>query len=307
MKRPLLPFWRWWQCLLRAATTYQEQRRQTKQQQQKAMREDSAALKVAVMPTMDCLPIYLAKERRLFDTLGVDIRLKHYMAQMDCDTAFERGRVEMMMTDLVRAERLRTRGMKIDYLSATPLSWQLFTGHNARVKEVKQLEEKMIGMTRFSATDLMADLAADSGKVKPERLFKIQVNDLRTRVQMLRNQQIDAAFLPEPQATEARQAYARALTDSRRQDLRFGVIAVNQQTTTGKERAKQIDAFKKAYNQAVDSITKNGIARYRPLIVKYMHVDQCVADSIKSYHFEHIAPPREQDIQKAKKWYERNR
>jgi len=307
MKRPILLILTIAAIVAACGNSYQEQRRLTQQQRKQALRSDSAALKIAVMPTLECLPIYIAKERRLFDTLGVDIRLKPYMAQIDCDTAFERQRVELCVTDLVRAERLRTRGMQIEYLTSTTLAWQLFSGHNARVKQMKQLDEKMIGMTRFSATDLLADLAADSGKIKPERLFKIQVNNVKTRVQMLRNQQIDAAFLPEPQATEAKLAYARTIGSSKAQDLQLGVIAINKKITTGKERTKQIEAFKKAYNQAVDSIRKKGIAHYKPLILKHMYVDQQTADAIKDYPYQHITPPREQDIQKAKKWYERNR
>ena len=46
-------------------------------------RIDSLAFKTAVTPTIDCLPVFVAKETRLFDTLGVDVRLKQMNAQMD--------------------------------------------------------------------------------------------------------------------------------------------------------------------------------------------------------------------------------
>ena len=66
--------------------SYEESKRLTRQQRLKLWREDSAAFKVAVMPTLDCLPVFVAKERQLFDT-AVDIRLKQFNAQMDVDTA----------------------------------------------------------------------------------------------------------------------------------------------------------------------------------------------------------------------------
>lgn len=46
-------------------------------QRQKQVRADheayEAAFKVGVMPTMDCLPIYLLKDSLLYDTTKVDI------------------------------------------------------------------------------------------------------------------------------------------------------------------------------------------------------------------------------------------
>ena len=71
--------------------SYEETKQLTKKQRMEAARKDSAALKVAVMPTLDCLPLYVAQHYNLYDTLRGGVRLKYYKAQMDCDTAMERG------------------------------------------------------------------------------------------------------------------------------------------------------------------------------------------------------------------------
>ncbi len=56
----------------------------------------------SVMPTLDCLPVYLAYEDSIFLKQGVTVHLYRYNAQMDCDTAIARKRVEGTVTDLVR-------------------------------------------------------------------------------------------------------------------------------------------------------------------------------------------------------------
>ena len=104
--------------LFSCGQSYEETKRQTRAQRLRQAREDSAALKVAVMPTLDCLPVYLAKDHHLFDTV-VDIRLKHFTAQMDVDTALMNKRVEVGVTDLVRAERMKHQGDSLRYLTAT--------------------------------------------------------------------------------------------------------------------------------------------------------------------------------------------
>ena len=79
---------------------------QTQGQQQTT---NDSTLRIAVMPTLDCLPLYVADAAGLFDEANLKVRLVKYTAQMDCDTAILRGRVQGVFTDLVRAERMRQK------------------------------------------------------------------------------------------------------------------------------------------------------------------------------------------------------
>ena len=71
---------------------------------------DSLALKVAVMPTMDCLPLFYAQRCGIFHQLNLDVRLLKYDAQMDVDTAIVNGHADVAYTDLIRAALLQSRG-----------------------------------------------------------------------------------------------------------------------------------------------------------------------------------------------------
>ena len=97
--------------LMACGQSYEETKRLSREQRLEAWRKDSAALKVAVLPTLDCLPLFVAQHYQLFDTLNGGVRLKFYHSQIDCDTAIERGRVEGAISDLVRAMRINNRGM----------------------------------------------------------------------------------------------------------------------------------------------------------------------------------------------------
>ena len=89
--------------------SYEEKRRITRAEQIRLAKADSAALKVGVTPTLDCMPVFLAKEHHLFDTLGVDIRPKLFTAHLDIQDRLEKGKLEAGFTDLVRAERMMKR------------------------------------------------------------------------------------------------------------------------------------------------------------------------------------------------------
>ena len=267
------------------------------------MREDSAALKVAVLPTMDCLPLYVAKERGFFKAQGVDVRLKRFTAQMDCDTAIERGRVEGVVSDLVRTERMQKNGTPLRYVAATNAYWQLVTRRNARIRELNQLDDKMVGMTRYSATDLLTDAAVDSAKLKTERVFRIQINDVNIRLRMLVGNELDAMLLTEPQAVQARLQKHRVIQDSRSLDLQLGVLAFSEKALENSKRQKQLEAFLKGYNQACDSLTHYGLKYYRDVAEKYYDVKGAALDSLsKSMTYVHAAAPRQQDVERAKQW-----
>ena len=282
--------------------SYEETKRLTRAQRLKLLREDSAALKIAVMPTLDCLPVFLAKDHQLFDT-AVDIRLKQFSAQMDVDTALMNKRVELGVTDLVRAERMMKGGTPIDYLTSTNAYWQLITNRMARITDLKHLDDKMLAMTRYSVTDLLGDLVVDSAKLKPERVFRIQINDVNVRLKMLENNEMDALLFTEPQASQARLMKHKVLFDTRKQDMQMGAIVVRSKGMDDKNRRRQLEAFVKGYNEACDSINQYGVGHYRDLLTKYYHTNREVVDSVlDKVRFGKIAKPRQADIERAQKW-----
>ena len=289
--------------LIACGQSYEETKRQNRQQRREAMRRDSAALKIAVMPTLDCLPLYVAEYYQLFDTINGGVRLKYFKAQIDCDTAIERKRVEGSVTDLVRALRIARKGMPLRYVAATNAYWQLIANHNSRIHQLKQLDDKMIAMTRFSVTDMLSDLIVDSMKLRDEHVFRVQMNDLNVRMQMLQNNEMDAFFFTEPQATMARNAKNPVLLDTRTLDMQMGVIVFREKEMRRPERHKQLDLFVKAYNAACDSINKYGVKQYRDLIVKKCGVENAVVDSLpKDINYRHAIGPRQKDIDVVEKW-----
>ena len=282
--------------------SYEETKRITRAQRLKALREDSAALKVAVLPTLDCLPIFLAKDYQMFDT-AVDIRLKQFTAQMDIDTALANRRVEVGVSDLVRVERLKKQGDSLRYLTATNAYWQLVSNRGARITDLKHLDDKMLAMTRYSVTDLLGDIAVDSAKLKSERVFRIQINDVNVRLKMLENNEMDALILTEPQASVARMLKHKVLLDTRKLDMQMGVIVTQWKDMDGEARAKQLRVFMRGYNKACDSINQYGISNYALLVAKYCHVKPEALQQIsKDLKFHHIALPREEDVNRAKAW-----
>jgi len=246
------------------------------------VKADTTVLYLAVTPTLDCLPLFVAKDQGLFSHEGVKVSLKMYQAQMDQDTALLRHHVEGLTTDRERMKWLQQQGTAVSEVATTTLKWQLISNKTARIKLLRQLDDKMVAMTRFSATDRLMNWAIDSVGLKQERVFRIQVNDVGVRLGMLENGIMDAMLLPEPQATQARLGGHYVIFDTDSLGWHLGVIAFTQQAMADTMRQRQIEAFLKVYNAACDTIRQNGLKRYRDIIVSTCHARPQTVDSIRT-------------------------
>lgn len=250
------------------------------------------AYKIAVMPTMDCLPAYLLKDSLLYDTAKVDIRLCWFNAQMDCDTAMIGGSVQAAFSDLVRTERLKHRNkVLMHYLTDTNLNWQLIADKDSKLKQLSDLSDKIVAMTRFSGTDLLTDMAVKKAKPKYQ-VFRVQINDVLVRLAMLQNHEIDAYWFAEPQITKALSADNNSLFNSEDAGVHLGVVAIMDKVRRQDEEA----AFAAAYDKAVEQINKNGVKYYSALIQKYMKVDESVVRALPDIKYTKIGPPRKANL-----------
>ena len=250
------------------------------------------AYKIAVMPTMDCLPAYLLKDSLLYDTVKVDIRLCRFNAQMDCDTAMIGGSVQAAFSDLVRTERLKHRNkVLMHYLTDTNLNWQLIADKGSKLKKLSGLSDKIVAMTRYSGTDLLTDMVVKKAKPKYQ-VFRVQINDVFVRLAMLQNHEIDAYWFSEPQVAKALSADNNSLFNSEDTGVHLGVVAIMDKI----RRQDEEIAFAEAYDKAVDQINKHGVKYYSDLIQKYMKVDEAVVRALPDIKYTKIGPPRKADL-----------
>ena len=286
-------------CLASCGQTYRQKQRLSRAECLELARRDSAALKVAVTPTMDCLPLFVAAEDSLFQRGGVDVHLKPVTSKTDCDTLLRGGGAEGAVADLVMVEHLKRQRLPMRCVAATNAYWQVVSNRLARIRELRQMSDKMIAVSPFAASAYVADMAVR--RAKPKNLvYRIQMGSMNLRLKMLLNNEIDVAVLPEPQATAARLRHNPVLLDSRDLGVTLGVLAFTEKALQSKGRQKQIELFLKVYNQAVDSINKRGTAHYAKIIEKYTGADATTVRALPKSTFTHAAPPRQADVARAK-------
>ena len=273
-------------------------------EQHRRTQQDSATLQIAVMPTIDALPLFVADSTGLFDEQKVKVKLR-YMTQIDAQEAMKQHKIHGAVTELVRAERMQQQGTALHYATVTNASWQLIANRLSRVQRVDQLGDKMMAITRYSVLDYLGNVVVDSAKPK-QTVYRVQINDVNIRLMMLLNNEMDAEWLPEPQATVARMAHHPVLGTSQGRNFVPGILAFTAQTWQNADRRKQIEAVMRAWDKACDEINKNGLAQYANIIAQCCSVKTDAVQHLPRTTFTKSQPPRQQDIDQARnvKWHD---
>ena len=261
--------------------------------------DSTSMLRIGVLPTLDALPFFVAKEQGMFDRENIDVALVPFNSAIDIDTALVGNSIDMAFTELVRTEKIKADGKDtLRYLTATELNWSLISNKAARINNLNQFGDKMVAMTRWSATDLLTNRVFDAVKTKAQ-VYSVQINDLDVRLKMLLNNEMDAVWLPEPQATVAVCAGHKRLLTSEKYKDKFGVIAFKPHKK-GKKTDIPENELKKVYSMACDTINKYGVKAYAKEIAKYCHVSEDVVKDIPKIVYAHAEQPLEKTVLTAK-------
>lgn len=240
---------------------------------------DSTQLTIAVLPTVDCLPLYVADSLGLFDSLGVHVQLLTYEAAMDADTAFQRGCADGCVTDLVKATTWCSMGDSLRVILCGDINLSLVTAHTARIREVKSLKEKILGVTRNSVVDYTVDQMLATNGMIPKDLNRPQINNIYLRQRMVEQNQYDGALLPEPYASLSVAHGAKRILTTAELPHTNPLLALAFRDTVIHSRPVDLHKVAQAYNLAVDYINTHRSNPHNHLL-HFLPLSQTVPDTI---------------------------
>ena len=258
---------------------------------------DTTVLRVAVMPAINCLPVFYAERTGLADSLGLEMELLRYQAQMDIDTAITFGHADIAYTDLIRIAKLNKAKVTLSAFASCDEPISLISLKTKRVKQVNQMKEQMIAVSRLSATDYWCDRLLDSTRTSYDDIYRPQVNDVRLRAEMLRQGLIDAAMMGEPYATWMTMLGHKRLFLSKGKQPQLYAWANISATK------KQQKIFHDILKEATEQLGKpSEAALLRDILKQEYQLPPAVVDSIELQPVRQTSAVRPADTEEAEKW-----
>jgi len=242
---------------------------------------EKSSLTVAIQPSVDAAPYWMAQDLGYFEAEGLHVKMTlaaNPGASRDKAISGEADLSELTYPTFFLAVKggaeLR---LVADGTAARPKSNVLITVPNSPVKSVNDLPGKRIGITSNSSTSqLLTQEVMTAHGLDYKKVNWVQLG-LRDMAAALKNNQIDAAYQPEPYATAAaRTVGASAFIDvagrgTSTEDFPvLGYVATRKWT---EENPKTMAAFQRAMLKASLDAEANR-ARWEPLVVKYATVDE---------------------------------
>ncbi len=239
---------------------------------------------------LDALPIYVAQSRGLLADEDIELVLVPFSAQMDIDTALVGGSVDGAFTDLVRVRSLYERdSLRLSVVTSTAAQWSLIGNQSARLTSLSSMGDKMVAMTRFSATDYLTDKAFEKVKMNAP-YFKVQINNVELRLKMLSNDEMDAAWFPEPYATRALLEGHTLLCKSDDYAAGLGVLALRSAFVEQHGGQALVSRIAEIYSMACDTINKYGIEHFGDELQLYCGIDSAIVSHLPECTFAPAAP-----------------
>lgn len=189
--------------------------------------------------------------------MGLNVKTVVYQSQMDAEQSVINGKSIGCATDLFRTALLQSQKAPLRYLFSTNREWELIANKKLRISKISQLNDRIIGITRHSTIDFLSDFLTTQLK-KDQLILRSQINNVDTRLQMLENAQIDAAFLPVQRAFSARKRGHTLLPVNKSKYDRLSGFAVSAKWTASKENLDKARLISKGYDMAVAKLQKGG-------------------------------------------------
>jgi NitT/TauT family transport system substrate-binding protein len=220
---------------------------------------EPVTLKIAVLPVLDTLPMYVAQQEGLFEARGVKVEFIPVGSAPERDQLVSAGQADGMVNEILSAmffNRDQVQVQVVRYAQAASSDSALFSivasGKND-IDQIAELKGVEIGVSQGTVIEYLTDrlLQAEGFSVADVRVVAVPKIDLR--MSLLNSGELKAGMLPEPLTSLAVLQGGRVVLDDRlHPEYSFSTISFRKAVIDRHPEA--IRGFLAAIEEATDRI-----------------------------------------------------
>ncbi|MDR2050566.1 MAG: ABC transporter substrate-binding protein [Deltaproteobacteria bacterium] len=261
---------------------------------------EAQVLRLGVMPSMDYLPLAVARREGRLDER---IEIVRFYSANERDSALQSRSLDGTVTDLTGALLYRAGGYDLKITSRCDAPFYIVAGAGTGIASLEELKGRSIAVSRHTVIDFCVDMALLLAGLSPEDVKKVEINRIPLRFEMLRNGRVEATGLPDPLATMARAAGDHILADSGSMGFSVTGIVFSQQAIDSK--ADLIARLYQAYAYGVEYLKKHTIADVADILKAEMGFTDDILPHSRLTVYAPAAAPAPEDLGMSAAWLKR--
>lgn len=265
-----------------------------------SVNKNMGSLTIGVLPDVDSIPLIIAEHKGYFKEEGIDVKIEHFKSALDRDTALQTGNIDGAVSDMLAAVFLNDNGFNVKITSKTDGSYKLISGRSSNIDSINQTEGKSIGISKNTIIEYLTDRILKDFKISINKVNKVAVPKIPTRLEMLNNGKLDMATLPEPLASVAIAEGGLQLSSSNELNINPGVILFTDKAISAK--SEEIKAFYRAYNKAVEYLQNEKLENFVEVLVNKAGFPEAIKDVLILPNYSKASLPPEKEFIEVLDW-----
>ncbi|MFS0660453.1 MetQ/NlpA family ABC transporter substrate-binding protein [Niallia alba] len=261
-------------------------------------KNSSKKITFGLIGSIDAIPMIIAEEQGYFQKHDVNVELQTFKSAKDRDAAFQGGNLDGIISDLIAISLYNEAGFDVKITGSTTGSFVFLS--NPSITDIHDLKGKNVIVSKNTSIEYTLDKALESVGLTAEDITKEEVPSIPTRLELLKNNQADAAVLPEPFVTMGLHAGLNELTSTDALNLDPFITAFTQESI--EKKGSEIIAFYKAYDEAVDYLNTHAIDEYMDIVIEKIGYPEDLKNQIELPTFRKNSLANEEDIISAFDW-----
>ncbi len=221
--------------------------------------QEDPTLKIAVLPILDALPMYVADAQGYFKDAGIQVDFVPVASAAERDQIMQAGQADGMINDLIStvfynkdAQKIAVTRFARTALPDAP-EYSILAAKDSGITKPQDLKGVEIGISQGTVIDYTTQRLLENAGLQAADIKTTNVPKIPDRLQLLSEGKMKAATLPEPFATLAEQSGAIRVVDDRSLSS-VGTSEISFNVNTLKSKPETVKKFLAAIEKATADV-----------------------------------------------------
>jgi NitT/TauT family transport system substrate-binding protein len=263
-------------------------------------------LRIGVLPITDVVPFYVAEAQGYFKQQGLNVELVPVSSAAERDQLMATQQIDGQLNDLISTVLFNAQSPKIKIVRMArkafpnaPEYW-ILVPKDSPIKSAQELKGKEIAISQNTVIEYVTQRLLEAEGLAAADIKTTNVPSIPTRLQLLQQNQVAAATLPDPLASLAISQGARIAVDDSKH-VEYSQSNISFRVDIVDKRADDVRKFLAAYDKAIADIRATP-DKFRNILIEKGRVPDPLKDNYQFPPFPDPSIPTKAQWDDVIKW-----